>query len=138
MPRVISVPIYICNRCSRTQRLRGTNDAASRRVRLYASASPPQSQVPVAPKDGPEEQSGRKYSPQTAESGAMSRRLEELTNRAIEETGARSKQAFEEAGFSEELKRQLEERIEMGKFKSENAAAFAQVEMPVWSSLPYA
>jgi len=63
--------------------------------------------------------------------GAMSRRLEELTEQTIEESGARSKKAFEEAGFSEELKRQLEERIEMSEFKSDNAAAFAQVDMPV-------
>lgn len=61
----------------------------------------------------------------------MSRRLEELTDQTIEESGTRSKKAFEEAGFSEELKRQLEERIEMSNFKSQNAAAFAQLNMPV-------
>ena len=62
----------------------------------------------------------------------MSRRLEELTEQTIEESGARSKKTFEQAGFSEELKRQLEERIQMTKFKSDNAAAFAQMDMPVW------
>lgn len=61
----------------------------------------------------------------------MSRRLEDLTEQTIEESGAQSRKAFEEAGFSEELKRQLEERIEMSKFKSENAATLAQVDMPV-------
>ncbi len=61
----------------------------------------------------------------------MSRRLEELTNQTIEESGRRSKKAVEEAGFSEELKRQLEERIEMTQFNNENAAAFAQIKMPV-------
>ena len=61
----------------------------------------------------------------------MSRRLGELTEQTIEESGARSRKAFDEAGFSEELKRQLEERIEMSNFKSDNAAAFAQVDMPV-------
>lgn len=65
----------------------------------------------------------------------MSRRLEELTDRTIEESGERPKKAFEDAGFSEELKKQLEERIEMSKFKSDNAAAFAQVDLPVWSSV---
>lgn len=64
----------------------------------------------------------------------MSRRLEEMTDRTIEESGERSRKAFEDAGFSEELKKELEERIAMSSFKSENAAAFAQVDLPVYPS----
>jgi len=47
------------------------------------------------------------------------------------ETGGRSaRKAVEEAGFSEDLKRQLEERIANASFRSDNASAFAQVNMP--------
>jgi hypothetical protein len=38
---------------------------------------------------------------------------------------------MEGAGFSEELKKQLEERIAQSSFRSENAAAVSQVDMPV-------
>ena len=47
------------------------------------------------------------------------------------ETGGRSaRKAVEEAGFSEELKARLQEKIASAGFKSDNASAFAQVEMP--------
>ena len=63
--------------------------------------------------------------------GAMSRRLEDLTEQSIE-TGDRSAQkAVEEAGFSEELKRKLEVKFQESKFRSEHPAAFATLDMPV-------
>lgn len=61
----------------------------------------------------------------------MSRRLAELTDENIEQGGRSAQKAVEEAGFSEELRRRLEARIADGKFKDENPAAFAQVNMPV-------
>lgn len=61
----------------------------------------------------------------------MSRRLAELTDESIEQGLRSAQKAVEEAGFSDELKRQLEARIADGKFKSENPAAFAQANMPV-------
>ena len=56
----------------------------------------------------------------------MSRRLAEATEEALLEGGRAGRKAFEEAGFSEELKVKLLERIEAAKFQSENAAAFAE------------
>ncbi|EHK97253.1 hypothetical protein M7I_6983 [Glarea lozoyensis 74030] len=56
----------------------------------------------------------------------MSRRLEDATEDALLEGGRAGRKAVEEAGFSEELKQRLLERIESHKFKSENAAAFAE------------
>ncbi len=115
-----------------TQHLWVTKNAIPPFVHYYSiSAGSPQSSGPVTPDHDSEKKRGRDTSRQTVELGAMSRRLEDLTEQTIEESGARSRKAFEEAGFSEELKRQLEERIEMSKFKSENAAALAQVNMPV-------
>lgn len=55
----------------------------------------------------------------------MSSRLAQM----IDESHAQK--AIEEAGFSQELIQQLEERIKDSTFKSENPAAFAQSDMPV-------
>ena len=61
----------------------------------------------------------------------MSRRLEEMTEKTVEQGGRSAQKAVEEAGFSEELKRRLEARIADSKFKAENPAVFAQVNLPV-------
>ncbi len=61
--------------------------------------------------------------------GAMSRRLSQATEDAILEGGRAGRKAVEEAGFSEELKAKLLERIQSSNFRSENAAAFAGAEM---------
>ncbi len=54
-----------------------------------------------------------------------------MTDESIEQGGRSAQKAVEEAGFSEELKRLLEARIADTQFKTENPAAFAQVNMPV-------
>lgn len=64
------------------------------------------------------------------ERGAMSRRLSEATEDAILEGGRAGRKAVEEAGFSEELKQKLLEKVGAAKFRSENATAFAEVGMP--------
>lgn len=61
-----------------------------------------------------------------AEQGAMSRRLAEATEDALLEGGRAGRKAVEEAGFSEELKEKLLERVAASKFQSENARAFAE------------
>ncbi len=63
------------------------------------------------------------------EEGAMSRRLVEMTEQSIQDPGGRSKKVMHEAGFSEELISKLEDRIKAAEFKTENASAFAQVNM---------
>ncbi|KAF7902657.1 hypothetical protein EAF00_002560 [Botryotinia globosa] len=60
------------------------------------------------------------------ELGAMSRRLLEATEDALLEGGRAGRKAVEEAGFSEELKARLLERVEASKFKSENVSAFTE------------
>ena len=65
------------------------------------------------------------------EKGAMSRKLEEMTDQGLEESGYRAQKIVAEAGFSEDLKRRLEAKIQGSEFKSKNPAAFATLEMPV-------
>ena len=69
------------------------------------------------------------------EEGAMARRLSQMTEDAILEGGRSAQRNIEHAGFSEELKRQLEERVKAASFKSEYAAAHSVLNMPVCSCL---
>ena len=59
----------------------------------------------------------------------MSRRLAEATEDSILEGGRAGRRAVEEAGFSEELKERLLEKVKAHKFRSENAASFADAGM---------
>ena len=63
--------------------------------------------------------------------GAMSRRLEEMTQEGLESSGLRADKVVQESGFSEELKRKLEARILDSKFRSDHPAAFVAMNMPV-------
>lgn len=65
------------------------------------------------------------------EHGRMSQRLSQMTEESIEQGGRSIKKAIEEGGFSEDLKKQLEARIQNNTFRSENPAAFAEINMPV-------
>lgn len=63
--------------------------------------------------------------------GAMSRRLSQMTEDAILDGGRSAQRNIEHAGFSEDLKRELEERVKAASFKSDNAAAHSILDMPV-------
>jgi hypothetical protein len=58
--------------------------------------------------------------------GAMSRRLAEATEDALLEGGRAGRRAIEDAGFSEELKARLLEKVQAQTFASENAAAISE------------
>lgn len=60
----------------------------------------------------------------------MSRRLAEMSEESLESGGRSARKAVEEAGFSEELKARLEQKIADASFRSENASAFARVNLP--------
>ncbi|KAL4886763.1 hypothetical protein BJY04DRAFT_178312 [Aspergillus karnatakaensis] len=64
------------------------------------------------------------------EEGAMSRRLSEMTEQAILEGGRSTRKNLFTVGFSEDLKKQLEERVAEAAFRSEHAAAHSVVNMP--------
>ncbi|KAK4502798.1 hypothetical protein PRZ48_006224 [Zasmidium cellare] len=64
------------------------------------------------------------------EEGALTRRLREMSEESLETGGRSARKAVEEAGFSEDLKRELEKKIADASFRSDNASAFAQVNMP--------
>ncbi|KAF9885767.1 hypothetical protein FE257_012349 [Aspergillus nanangensis] len=64
------------------------------------------------------------------EEGAMARRLSEMTEQAMLEGGRSARKNMQNAGFSDDLKRELEERIAASSFKSEYSAAHSIVNMP--------
>lgn len=65
------------------------------------------------------------------EEGAMARRLSQMTEDAMLEGGRSAQRNMEAAGFSEDLKKQLEERVKAASFRSEYAAAHSILDMPV-------
>ena len=54
-----------------------------------------------------------------------------MTEQSIAEGGKSTRKNMRDAGFSEELKKQLEEKIAVKSFRSDNAAAFSLADMPV-------
>lgn len=74
-------------------------------------------------------QASQKQQNHVAGRGAMSRRLAEATEDAILEGGRAGRKAVEEAGFSDELKERLLERVKAHTFRSENSTAFAEASL---------
>ena len=56
-----------------------------------------------------------------------------MTEESIESGGRTAQKVMDEAGFSDELKRKLEARIQESSFRNENPVAFTQMDMPVRS-----
>lgn len=65
----------------------------------------------------------------TPELGPMARRLQEATEDALLTGGRAGRRAVEDAGFSEELKSRLLDKLADARFRTDNAAAFAAADM---------
>lgn len=120
------VSTYICTRCLQRRSgfiLRHVRDGRSfTQARQLPQEARPAIQEEPEPDDGEKPANGR---------GRMSERLAQMTDESMEQGGRSARKAIEEAGFSDELKRQLEARIQDSRYKSENPAAFAHLHMPV-------
>ncbi|PQE25997.1 SIT4 phosphatase-associated protein [Rutstroemia sp. NJR-2017a BBW] len=143
MPGIVSQIPFTCSRCLRALRQRNAvsclNKASSRRfsqlsplgkendgkaAAMSEDASSIEAQILSQASKGNDTDK-----PAQKEQGAMSRRLAEATEDALFEGGRAGRKAVEEAGFSEELKARLLDRVESAKFKSENASAFAEANL---------
>jgi hypothetical protein len=120
---------WICSKCLRAYSPRALGSQESIAPRTLSSRSPLSAGEATAPKDEEED-----VTPNEGQAeGAMSRRLSEMAEEKID-TGSKSdRKLMEDAGFSEELKRKLEERIAQTTFQAENQQAFSEVNMPVRS-----
>ena len=124
---------FICSRCPYQQSARVArcleNGTSSR---AFTKTAPlPQQRAQASAKDHGETASSEENKGNEEEQGGMSRRLAQMTDESIQQGGLSAKKTIEEGGFSEELKRQLEARIQNSSFKSDNPTAFAQADMPV-------
>lgn len=99
-------------------------------VRAFRTTTvlPRPAQVNAAEKDV--SNTARQEKTEDKERGRLTERLEQLTEDALDQAGGRAGKTIEDAGFSEELKQRLQAKIKDTQFRAENAAAFAQVNMP--------
>lgn len=109
--------IYICARCQRA-RARPSRHRSAAFDRRYVSngSSPPK------PEDGAQEEE--------KEQGALSRRLAQMSEESLETGGSTARKAVEEAGFSEDLKNELVEKIANASFRNQYSNAFAEANLP--------
>ncbi|KAJ1338117.1 DnaJ subfamily C member 28-like protein [Microdochium nivale] len=151
-------PAYICAQCTRAQlllsrrqlrsspvtlprrwqatRAPGLDSTTTDRPETAASNKTSENDSSDKPKNADHDPTAKATttSPPPREPGAMSQRLLEATEEALMTGGRAGRKAVEEAGFSEELKERLFARVQDAKFRAENAAAFAEAEMPAHAS----
>lgn len=124
---------FVCARClyrlSRNAE-RSLQNGEPSRYSTQTAALPHENEQSTT-QEGKESGKSKHAKSRTEEPGGMSRRLAQMTEEPVEQGGRSAKKAIGEGGFSEELRRQLEARIQDSSFKSENPAAFAQLNMPV-------
>jgi len=113
----------ICARCLRLRARHGPITAAAGTARFQSTDA-------IKHVNEAQEQQNGKSKEEEREVGAMSRRLEEIASENLQTGGRSARKAVEEAGFSEELKARLEQKIATSSFRSDNASAFAQAELP--------
>ncbi|APA09681.1 hypothetical protein SS1G_06147 [Sclerotinia sclerotiorum 1980 UF-70] len=143
MHGLVSQSTFKCARCLRATRQQNAVPKLYKNIyRLFSQGSPLQkedaSNVTIDSEDHasieaqilkPNSENGSINKSVEKEQGAMSRRLAEATEDALLEGGRAGRKAVEEAGFSEELKARLLERVEASKFKAENASAFTEASL---------
>lgn len=121
--------LYVCGRCLRANRIRLNRRPILAWAETYSTSGPKRPVAPEARRQQASEETAGD-GPAEREPGAMSRRLEEATEEALLTGGSAGRRAVEDAGFSEELKERLLSRVADAKFRSDNAAAFAEAELP--------
>jgi hypothetical protein len=122
-----STSARISSNCLRTYNPPTIRSQKSIALRTFSSHSPLAAGKATSPSD--EDENAKQNVGQ--EEGAMSRRLSEMVEETMD-TGSKSdRKLMQDAGFSEELKRKLEERIAQTAFQAENQQAFSEANMPV-------
>lgn len=122
---------YVCAQCA--SRLLFPNPSRStiysRRTFATKSADPSTAKTDEA-HNAINDASSSGTAPDPAEPGPMSRRLQEATEEAMFTGGRAGQRAVEDAGFSDELKERLLAKLKDAQFRSENASAFSEINMP--------
>jgi hypothetical protein len=130
-----ALPLWTCSRCLRAQQLRGTRSASfkttERSHQSFSTTATVRDDRPTPPTPSPGKENGENEAGTTKEPGALSRRLAEMAEETMD-TGSKSdRKLMQDAGFSEDLKKQLEERIAQSAFAAQHQQAMSQVTLPV-------
>ncbi|ORY13055.1 hypothetical protein BCR34DRAFT_562698 [Clohesyomyces aquaticus] len=135
MPASRTVAPYICASWLRANRrlLDARPSGRFPPIRSFADSAPQPQQNDREDGHQPESAVKEDSAPVEKEGGAMTRRLRAMSEASLESGGRSSQKSISEAGFSEDLKRQLEERIAAANFRIENRASFAEVESPSYA-----
>ncbi|KAH8677669.1 hypothetical protein BX600DRAFT_506686 [Xylariales sp. PMI_506] len=124
----------LCSKCATTRAAVASRRLCDPRLGLRLSSSeasrPSATNASSLAKSTDTSQSKATPEPNRPEPGPMARRLMEATEDALFTGGRAGRRAVEEAGFSEELKERLLAKVQDAKFRSDNAAAFAEAGMP--------
>ncbi|KAM0339208.1 hypothetical protein ACHAPU_011010 [Fusarium lateritium] len=116
---------FICRRC-----LIASRQSQSSPLTLYSTqAGAPKTEDQQETKATKAEEEKKDEQVSAKELGPMARRLEEATEEALFTGGRAGRQAVQDAGFSEELKERLLNKIADANFKSENASALAEASL---------
>jgi hypothetical protein len=133
MPAPTASTPYICARCIRiTRRVPPCAFAHTRPLgRRFADAATQRRQddghEQLAAGEG--DNRGDVANDNKKEEGAMTRRFRAMSEEALESDPSGASKTVEAAGFSDDLRRQLEERIASANFRSEHRNAFAEIEL---------
>lgn len=123
--------LWICESCLRSQRLLLPKlSHLPQSPRYFGTSLLLRQSSEAIRQDDDQEDSG---AGKKADTGALSRRLSEMTDEIVESGDHSARKAVEEAGFSDELKRQLEERIAGNSLRAQHPQAFSELDMPVSS-----
>ncbi|KAL9612562.1 MAG: hypothetical protein Q9167_002859 [Letrouitia subvulpina] len=117
---------FTCARCLNTQHC-----TRKPLLRFFTSSDAPPREHRQPQTDNETASANASERASSDQEGAMSRRLAEMTDESYLQGGRDARKVISEAGFSEELKRELEARIHEREFRSDNPAVFAQLAMPV-------
>lgn len=135
MPKIVSVHHHTCMRSLRARQLNhGASIKHIRARRTFGTQSPLCERIEVertevkAPPP-PLETSNGGNTTKEPEQGAMSRRLQAATEDALTEGGRAGRKAVEEAGFSDELKARLLDRIADANYKEKYSASFTEASL---------
>ena len=126
-----SVPrLWTCSRCLRAQKPRGTSIESKTDGRNRHTFSTTAIFRDDRLADAKPTRAGN-ATEDAAEQGALSRRLTEMAEETMDTGGKSDRKLMQDAGFSEDLKKQLEERIAQTSFNAQNQRAASEVNMPV-------
>ena len=141
MTRIVSITAHQYSHCLRARQFQDVFSIGSTQQRRSFSHRSPQLERNTTPDiddvssaPSPPSELNTKTTSAEPEQGAMSRRLQSATEDAIIEGGRAGRKAVEEAGFSEELRAKLLDRLQDTQFQSTYSASITEASLPAYAS----